>query len=290
MRFSYVRANAAQSAADLLGAVLAAVRKPGRPAEVVAAVMPAPTVSLDLLDDLAREIGEVRRAEPGAIPVVVVEDVLATAGSEAFGALRDEVWELDARWLVTTSTSQVSGWVRPPAEVFFETRVDLGPLTAHEAAEFLRRRMELGDPTGVESSAELIAAATDAARETPRRLLDLARELAAGSAVGGARLNALAGLEARAAAIAELSRPARMLVQELEALGWSSASDERLLARVGWTRPRVIQVMAELEDRGLVDMREESTGRGRPRKLYRLKPPTEFGVKKPEDPIVPGSS
>ena len=73
-----------------------------------------------------------------------------------------------------------------------------------------------------------------------------------------------------------------MLAQELESLGWSSASDERLLARMGWTRPRVIQVMAELEDRGLVDMREESTGRGRPRKLYRLKPPAAFGV-----PTVP---
>jgi energy-coupling factor transporter ATP-binding protein EcfA2 len=283
--FSYVRANAAQSAADLLTAVLAAVRKPGGSA----ASVPPQRSALDLLDDLAREIGDLRRAEPGVTPVLVVEDVLAGAGSEVFGALRDEVWELDVRWLVTTSTAQVSGWVRPPAEVFFETRLDLGPLTAEEAAELLRRRME-PDEAGEESAAELPAAATDAARETPRRLLELARELAAGPTVGGARLNALAGLEARAAAIGELSRPARMLAQELEALGWSSASDERLLARMGWTRPRVIQVMAELVDRGLVDMREESTGRGRPRKLYRLKPLTKFGVPKPDGPIDPGSS
>ena len=290
LRFAHVRANGAQSAADLLTAVLAAVRKPRRLASVVAAGLPPPNSPLDLLDDLAQEIGQVRRAEPGVIPVLVVEDVLAPAGSEVFGALRDEVWEIDARWLVTTPTSQLSGWVRPPAEVFFETRVDLGPLTAQQAAELLRRRMEPGDPAGEESPAELIAAATDAARETPRRLLELARELAGGSAVGGARLNAIAGLEARAAAVTELTRPARMLVQELEALGWSSASDERLLARMGWTRPRVIQVMAELQDKGLVDMREESTGRGRPRKLYRLKPPTEFGVRKPDGSIVPGSS
>jgi predicted ArsR family transcriptional regulator len=67
-----------------------------------------------------------------------------------------------------------------------------------------------------------------------------------------------------------------MLAAELEALGWASASDERLLVRLGWTRPRVVQVMAELERGGLVDMREESTGRGRPRKLYRLKPPSDF--------------
>ena len=298
LRCVYVRANGAQTAADLLTAVLAVMRRSDRSATADPPQRPA----LDLLDALAGEIGDLRRAEPGVIPVLVVEDVLAAAGSAVFGALRDELWELDARWLVTTSTAQVGGWVRPPAEVFFETRVDLGPLSEQDAAELLRRRIEPGDLGGEASPAELIAAVpqnaadpaadtvTDAARETPRRLLELARELGAGSTVGGARLNALAGLEARAAAIAGLTRPARMLAQELEASGWSSASDERLLARVGWTRPRVIQVMAELEDRGLVDMREESTGRGRPRKLYRLKPPAEFGSPEPDGPTSSESS
>ena len=314
LRCVYVRANGAQTAADLLTAVLAVMRRSDRSATADPPQRPA----LDLLDALAGEIGDLRRAEPGVIPVLVVEDVLAAAGSAVFGALRDELWELDARWLVTTSTAQVGGWVRPPAEVFFETRVDLGPLSEQDAAELLRRRIEPGDLGGEASPAELIAAVpqnaadpaadtvtdpaadavtqtvidtvTDAARETPRRLLELARELGAGSTVGGARLNALAGLEARAAAVAQLTRPARMLAQELEASGWSSASDERLLARVGWTRPRVIQVMAELEDRGLVDMREESTGRGRPRKLYRLKPPAEFGSPEPDGPTSSESS
>jgi hypothetical protein len=67
-----------------------------------------------------------------------------------------------------------------------------------------------------------------------------------------------------------------MLAGEIDALGWVSASDERLLDRMGWTRPRVVQVIAELESRGLVNMREENTGRGRPRKLYRLTPAADF--------------
>jgi predicted ArsR family transcriptional regulator len=45
---------------------------------------------------------------------------------------------------------------------------------------------------------------------------------------------------------------------------------------MGWTRPRVVQVIAELESRGLVEMREERIGRGRPRKLYRLTPAADF--------------
>jgi len=283
LRFVHVRAAAAATAADLLAAVLAAVRKSAaaRKSGAGATAGPAQPSALDVLDELAKAIDGLNRAEPALTLVLVVDDVLAAAGSAVFGALRDEIWELDARWLVTTSTAQVSGWVRPPADVFFETRVDLGPLTAQEAAELLRRRMDADDGPDVRS-VESIVAATDAARETPRRLLESARELAAGSAVGGAGLTALAGLEARTAAIGAMSRPARMLAQELDALGWSSASDERLLARMGWTRPRVIQVMAELEDRGLVDMREESAGRGRPRKLYRLKPAGVFG-----NPAVP---
>jgi len=282
LRFRFVRATAAHTAADLLAAILAALRSSGESA------MAPQRSALLLLDELAREIGEVRAAEPDVGVVLVVEDVAAAAASGVFGALRDELWEIDARWLVTTSTAQVGGWFRPPADVFFETRVDLGPLSAQEAAELLCGRMDSGDLAGAEAVTELVTAASDAARETPRRLLELARDLAAGAAVGGARLNALAGLEARAAAVGELSRPARMLAQELEALGWSSASDERLLARMGWTRPRVIQVMAELEDRGLVDMREENTGRGRPRKLYRLKPPTGFEAPTSDVPTEPG--
>ena len=81
-----------------------------------------------------------------------------------------------------------------------------------------------------------------------------------------------------------------MLAQELEALGWASASDERLLVRMGWTRSRVVQVIAELEGEGLVEMREESTGRGRPRKLYRLKPPADFGSPDPDGPTSSASS
>ncbi len=286
LRFLHVRVNTALTAVDLLTAVLAALHRSGASAPAG----PPQLSALDLLDELGRAIDDLKVAEPALTAVVVVEDVLAAAGSAVFGALRDEVWQVDAQWLVTTSTAQVSGWVRPPADVFFEVKVDLGPLTAQEAAELLRRRMDPDDGADVASLAETVVAAvaaTHAARETPRRLLESARELAAGSAVGGAGLNALAGLEARTAAIGEASRPAQMLAQELESLGWSSASDERLLARMGWTRPRVIQVMAELEDRGLVDMREESTGRGRPRKLYRLKPPSVFG--NPEGPASPAA-
>ena len=274
LRFTYVRANEAHSAVDLLLAVVAASRAGGDEAGHTAA---RPVRSpIDLIDDLAGEAAHALEAEPGIALVIVVEDVSAAAGGEVFGALRDELWQVDVRWLVTTSAAQLAGLLRPPADVFFETRVELGILTVDEAAELLRRRLE--QPV-TPDTADFIATVTQSPPATPRRLLEVARELAAEPAVGPARFTTVQGLTRRAVAIGELSRPARMLAQELEALGWASASDERLLGRMGWTRPRVVQVIAELESRGVVQMREENTGRGRPRKLYRLTPPAQF-----EDP------
>ena len=279
IHFSYVRVGDAQFAGDLLASVLSAIRTPrgparrdgdrssGRPGE------PIDRQPIELIDELAGALADRSHLEPG-IRVIVVDDVPAAAGFETFGAWRDELWQqLDALWLVTTSTAQVSGLVRAPADVFFETKLQLAGLSANETAELLRRRGDDRDAAGI---AELIVDAVDGAPQTPRRLMEIARELTAEPAVGGRRLNIGSGHRARAEELQEVSRPARMLAAEIDALGWVSASDQRLLDRMGWTRPRVVQVIAELESRGLVEMREERTGRGRPRKLYRLTPAADF--------------
>ena len=266
LRFVYVRGLAARSATDLLEAVLATVL-PGTARS--ARVDRADSTPADLLDALAAAIDD----GTGSPTVIIVEDVSAIAGLDLFGALRDELWQVDARWVVTASTVQAAALLQPPADVFFETRVRLEPLSAAEADQVLRRR--LTEPTGAAAQG-LLSAVRDAGPLTPRRLLEVAREVAAEPTVGGAGLATVQGLRARTAALEGMSRPARMLAQELENLGWASASDKRLLDRMGWTRPRVVQVIGELEQGGLIQMREENTGRGRPRKLFRLVPAAEF--------------
>ncbi len=265
LRLLYVRGSAASTAAELLAAVLAAVpRAGGEPFDHRGgAAAPA-----DLVDALTSAIAEDSRRPT----VIMVDDVRADVGLDLFGALRDELWQVDARWLVTASTVQAATLLRPPADVFFETRVRLEPLTAPEVVEMLRWRLD--HPDGADRA--LLAAMEQAGPLTPRRALEVARELATEPTVGGRALTTVQGLRARTAALQELSRPARMLAQELESLGWASASDERLLDRMGWTRPRVVQVIGELQAGGLVQMREENTGRGRPRKVFRLVPAGEF--------------
>jgi AAA domain len=270
----YVRANQATSAGDVLQLVLRSLDQSGLNDDR----SPAPMLTVQLIDQVAERV-KAGSDQAVAGQLVVIEDIKAAAGLALFGGLRDELWQVDAQWVVTTSSSHAAGLRQPPADVFFETSVELGPLTPDEGADLLRRRMT------DQQFADLWDFVPAGALETPRRLIEVARELIEQPAVGGSRLNIGRGLEARKAALAAQNRPAQMLAQELEVLGWASASDERLLARLGWTRPRVVQVMAELEQGGLVDMREESTGRGRPRKLYRLKPITEFSD--PGDPADP---
>ena len=129
IHFSYARAGMARSAGDLLTAVLHAVPDAARAA--AAPRVPGDVQPIELIDELVRVMAGRRDIEPGP-QVIVVDDVPAVPGFETFGALRDELWQVDAQWLVTTSSAQVSGLLRAPADVFFETTVELGPLAATE--------------------------------------------------------------------------------------------------------------------------------------------------------------
>jgi hypothetical protein len=120
--------------------------------------------------------------------------------------------------------------------------------------------------------AEIVAAA---ASRQPRALLAAAR-------VAVQTPDELPGLAiARATLLARLAdiggRPATALARELQQLGGASASDERLLSRLGWTRPYATRMLRRLEAAGLLVASERpgpnaSTG-GRPRRIYQLKAP-----------------
>lgn len=230
---------------------------------------PESAVSRSPLELVGAVRAAIERRPAGSEPVlIVVDDVAGNAGFDLFGSLRDELWTVDARWLVTVSAAQAPALVRPPADVFFEIAVELGPLTDSEAAELLRRRLD-------QPAAALIDSAVAAAGGNPRRLLDFARAMPDGAEAAGL---AVQEVQSRDRALSERSRSAQLLARELESLGGASASDAALLDRMGWTRARAVQVLGELEDSGLVTHRMENLGRGRPRKVYRLLSPGEFNA------------
>ncbi|TQC44558.1 hypothetical protein EEB14_36780 [Rhodococcus sp. WS4] len=249
----------------------------GGPALLAQIVNGAPTrpgSTAELLDQLTAERASIpdgtvdgdQAAGRGATaetprPVIIVDDVTATAGHEVFGRLRDELWETGYQWIVAARAADRAGLLTPPADAFFETVIDLPALTAEAAAALLTTRLT-PDPGALAAEiAELVGG-------NPRRLLAAARDLVdLPRPQHRARIEAIALRNRR---IHALGRPESMLAAELEALGGASASDPALLDRLGWTRARAVQVLTKLEEEGLIVGEEVAAGPGRPRKVYRL--------------------
>jgi energy-coupling factor transporter ATP-binding protein EcfA2 len=199
------------------------------------------------------------RALASPPPAVVLVDCAhsASAANGLFGRLRDELWQLEHRWVVAVEDSERSILLAPPADAFFDQVVAL-ELTGPDLCELLRRRSAALDEATLRQIAETAG--------SPRRALQGARDALTG-APHDDPLGAALWRRERAAA---LGRPHGMAMAELEALGGASASDEELLRRLGWTRARASQVLGELADAKLVEAFDERTaGGGRPRRVFR---------------------
>jgi len=207
----------------------------------------------------------------------LVDDVRGDVGHALFGRLRDELWQLQRCWIVAVDVRESVSLLHPPADAFFESEVRLEPLGVDERRRMLELRLqaEPEDYTGAE--VEEIA---QAARGNPRQLLTLTREVfERGGEPHFSIDSAVRGAAARRARAEEAAgRPAAMLVAELESLDRPvAAGDAELLARLGWTRPRAVDLLNRLESAGVVRSDEERrSGPGRPRKLYQLLPAGSF--------------
>jgi energy-coupling factor transporter ATP-binding protein EcfA2 len=211
--------------------------------------------------DLVRRLGE----KDG---VVLIDDVPAKIGHDLFGRLRDELWQLDLVWAVAARDQDASGLLRPPANAFFEEIVELRELSSGEARDILTRRLIEAD----EQTKDLaLASIRDGGY--PRDVIERARAVSEGRFTGDQL--ALARHERLARASEAVGRAGAMVIDELERLGASSASDPDLLSRLGWTRSRAVDV--RLEAAGVVRSRTEPRDTpGRPRKLYEVRPLDAF--------------
>ena len=192
-------------------------------------------------------------------PTVILVDCAhgARAAHDLFGRMRDELWQMEHRWVVAVEDSERSILLAPPADAFFDQVLSL-TMTGAELLEVLRRR-DAGLPDG---TLRRIAAQT----ATPRAALQAVRDALLDPA-GDDPLAATLWRQEHAAA---LGRPHSMAMHELEALGGASASDAEFLRRLGWTRGRASQVLGELAEAKLVTPSDEKTpAAGRPRRIFR---------------------
>lgn len=228
-----------------------------------------------LLASLDGEVGvaaDIARLQPADSQRVVVL-IDSIAGPEIvhgmFGRLRDEVWQLPITWIVSGYCNDRNRYLEAPADSFFDAVVELGELSIKEAAELLRRRAgsaPTDDPAGEVLLGVAATLGQQVSPRTPRNLLAAAREVLLADDDPTQWITNRHALQLRAAG---LSRPTAMLFTELMDLAPVSASDKRLLERLGWTRTRASQVFKQLEEAGLVVVTEDTPdGPGRPRKLY----------------------
>jgi hypothetical protein len=184
-----------------------------------------------------------------------------------FGRHREDAWALGYCWAVATSSEGAAALSNPPADAFFERAIELFPLNAIDRRKVLQRRAPeiAATPLGT--------TLMETGPENMRAFITVVREVLESDSPSDVYLR---GIVNRQTAASELGRAASMALAELEALGPISASDDRFLKRLGWTKARASKVLNSLQEAGLVTSSEEIMGPGRPRKVYRLRPPEVF--------------
>lgn len=195
---------------------------------------------------------------------LIVDGLASAIAFELFGRMRDDLWQLDACWILAARTADAPVVTTPPADAFFGATHVLGPLGEDDVVALLARR----DPDALLDDA------------TRRRI---ARRSGGhpGEALRLARVVALSGPEAAFAddgapalvdrVRAELGEPAARLVRELANNGPVGPSDAALRRRMGWSQPRLYEVFRQLEQGGYLARGAERNGRvGRPRSVYAL--------------------
>ena len=226
---------------------------PGHPGGPVGE--PAPETS-----SITAELVALGEACRGRRPCFLVDNLDPHVAHRLFGLARDDLWELDAQFVVSVLQEDLPIVLAPPADAFFEVRLALPPPTRAEAEAILERR--LGRPV-----------ALPAPPPTPRALLDAARrdpdDPASADAERSRRLDAAAALGPSALEVARL----------LDDLGSVSAADDTARDRLGVTAARLSQILAQMYDEGLVTYEDvRAGGPGRPRRRYRWATPADRDV------------
>jgi len=254
LRVVYVPGEQASGARELLTECFVAVSDNQFTARVAARA----TEELGDVIELFRQDVAAQVARRGRV-VVLLDDPDEAGFHMLFGRFRDLMWQVEATWVVAGSAGRAI-YMAPPADAFFSAVVQLGPLPHDESLELLRRRLPDVADTAV------LERLVDMAQGDPNVLLQVAVDVFVNHADPADVEHNTWRLDEVAA---RLGRPATMLVAELLSLGPVSASDPVLLSRLGWTRPRLLQVLQQLEEAGVAQS-ERAKVDGKSRRLFWL--------------------
>lgn len=177
--------------------------------------------------------------------VLLLDDLPTEHCYELFGRLRDEIWELPVQWVVTGTTAHLEA----PADSFFDTVIHLPLFEIEALQDLVSRRADSGTLEERVALEDIAGPVLDAVAPcTPRQALSAIRDVYLSDDFERASKDLAWVGEARA----RLTGTAAKVIDSLMVHGPTHAGDERLLAEVGVTRNRVVQVLGDLEVEGLV--------------------------------------
>jgi len=204
----------------------------------------------------------------GSRAVVLADNLRGSLARDFFGRFRDTLWQAPIIW-IAAGDSASSGYLDPPADVFWESVEWLNSLDDDETTELLGRRIEVDpDDDAARYLREHLAELVDLlVNPSPRDVLRAAANATDATRPGLVTARFEHGqLEAAHRAG---GRRAGMLVAELQQLGRPAhADDPELRERMGLTRSRLVQLLGALEKANIVERHRQG------RKVYfGLKPP-----------------
>lgn len=182
--------------------------------------------------------------------LVVVDEPPSLAFAEVWGKHRERLWDLPVQWIVVTTRSSLPA----SADLFFDSKVTVGELDSQISKELITRRFEA---TGEVKPARAERLADAIVGQVPSRARDLivaAREALLHEDDAELRFRRYGELTQRAAL---LGRRHAMLMAELIATSGAHASDQELQQRLGYSRPRIVQLLQELEEQNLVQRKRD---------------------------------
>lgn len=220
--------------------------------------------------DRLSDLGEALSAQTSP-PTMLLDNLSPDLRHELFGRRRDELWQFALQWVVVGDTPALD----PPANSFFEASIALAPFGPSAIRDLLVRRGRDGTPQQQRLMHEIASTLPDlVGSATPRWVLVTARAVL----LSPDPQSYLKQLRDHQYSHHALSATARLVMDALYAIGAAHAGNEQLLKQVGTTRSRVVQILKELEEAGLV--RSIRAGK---RKLYA---PTIGADRNPrEDPL-----
>lgn len=185
-------------------------------------------------------------------PWVCVLDTLPARAIEVlFGTHRERLWDLPVQWVLISRTNPLPA----AAELFFEVKLPLAELPKELAKRLVALRLNVTKPIADLDTDRLVTTIVSQVSHRPRELVAAARDAViqdAGEAEE--QFKRYGELTVRASG---LGRGHAMLMSELIAVGGAHASDRELQQRLGYSRPRIVNLLSQLHEAGLVERRPE---------------------------------